>query len=119
MPKPEESVEEFFTQLLQRINDLEERTKNSREKIDLISSSLHQRNKKISEEIYSIKERLERLNEEIEKIKQKIDYILAEMPSLVRKEDLMIVEKFIKMWEPLKFVTKEDVERMIEKKIKK
>ncbi len=116
---PKEDYEAFFTQLLQRINEIDEKTKANRNKIDLISSSILKRNKKIDEEIISIRNEISKINVELEKIKQRLEYIIAEFPNLARKEDLTSIEKFIKLWEPLKFATLEDVERITEKKIKK
>ncbi len=119
MPKEQQpELEAFFTQLLQRINEIEEKEKANKNKIELLTNSTINRNKKVDEEIRVIRDELKRLGDEIEKIKQRIDYMLAEMPNLVRKEDLSIIERFIKMWEPLKFVTKEDVERAIEKRLR-
>lgn len=119
MPKEKIDYEAFFTQLLQRINEIDEKTNINKSKIDLLSSSLSKKSKKINEEIELIKNEVENIKQEIEKLKQRIDYILAEFPNIARKEDLVVIEKFINLWKPLKFATLEDVERIIEKKLKK
>lgn len=113
MPK-EADLETFFTQLLQRINEIEERERINRNKIDLLSNSLIKKDEKLNEEIRVLRENQKKLGDEIEKIKQKIDYILGEFPNLVRKEDLRVIERFIELWQPLKFATLEDVKRMLE-----
>jgi len=119
MPKEQVDYEAFFTQLLQRINEIEEKAKANKNKIDLLSSSMLRRNKKIDEEIETIKREINKMKMDLEKIKQRIDYIIAELPNLVRKEDLTAIEKFIALWKPLKFATLDDVERIIERKLKK
>ncbi|MEM2932666.1 MAG: hypothetical protein QW622_00400 [Candidatus Pacearchaeota archaeon] len=120
MPKtePTTDIETFLTQLMQRINELEERENTNKNKIDLLSSSIVEKHKKLSESLMLLREEIKKLGESLEKITQRVDYLLAEMPNLVRKEDLTNIEKFIKLWQPLKFATLEDVERMIKEKIK-
>jgi len=119
MPKEQPSdIESFLTQLLQRINEIEEKERADKNKIDLLSSSIIDKNKKTESDINLIRENLKQLSDELDKVKQKLDYILAEMPNLARKEDISIIEKFIKMWQPLKYTTTEDVERIIEKKVR-
>jgi len=113
MPKEEAGLEAYFTEILQRINEIEEKTKINKNKINLLASSTITKYKKAEEEINSIRENLSKMADELEKLKQKVDYLLSELPSLVRKEDLSSIEKFIKLWQPLKFATLEDVERIV------
>ncbi|MEM2768328.1 MAG: hypothetical protein QXL50_00150 [Candidatus Pacearchaeota archaeon] len=119
MPKENIDYEAFFTQLLQRINEIEEKSNINKNKIDLLSNSLAKKTKKINEEIELIRNDLDNIKQEIEKLKQRVEYIISEFPNLARKEDLISIEKFINLWQPLKFATLEDVEKMIEKKMKK
>ena len=118
MPK-EEGLEAYFTELFQRINEIEEKTKANKNKINLLASSTVTKYKKVEEDLNSIRENVNKISDELERLKQRVDYLLAEMPSLVRKEDLSSIEKFIKMWQPLKFATLDDVERMINQIVKK
>jgi uncharacterized protein YecE (DUF72 family) len=113
MPKEEAGLEAYFTEILQRINEIEEKTKINKNKINLLASSTITKYKKVEEELNSIRENLSKMADELEKLKQKVDYLLSELPSLVRKEDLSSIEKFIKLWQPLKFATLEDVERIV------
>jgi uncharacterized protein YecE (DUF72 family) len=113
MPKEEASLEAYFTEILQRINEIEEKTKINKNKINLLASSTITKYKKTEEELNGIRENLSKMADELEKLKQKVDYLLSELPSLVRKEDLSSIEKFIKLWQPLKFATLEDVERIV------
>jgi uncharacterized protein YecE (DUF72 family) len=113
MPKEEASLEAYFTEILQRINEIEEKTKINKNKINLLASSTITKYKKTEEELNGIRENLSKMADELEKLKQKVDYLLSELPGLVRKEDLSSIEKFIKLWQPLKFATLEDVERIV------
>ncbi|MEM1535120.1 MAG: hypothetical protein QXE64_00650 [Candidatus Pacearchaeota archaeon] len=120
MPKEQRTdIESFLTQLMQRINEIEERENTNKNKIDMLSSSMLERGKRTDESIRLIREELRKLAESIEKISQRVDYIIAEMPNLARKEDLSSIERFIALWQPLQFATLEDVDRAIARAIEK
>jgi hypothetical protein len=54
----------------------------------------------------------------LREIKERVSYVINEFPSLVRREELKVIEKFIKLWQPVEFARIEDVKTMIDKKIK-
>lgn len=110
--------ESFLTQILQRINSIEEKTKNNKNMLQLLSSNVISLKTDLRREVEKINRDLRSLKRDVERIKQNLDYVMEELPNLVRREEMKIIERFMKMWEPLKFVTKEDVERIIDKKIK-
>jgi len=58
----------------------------------------------------------EEIKETLEIIKETSRNLVKEMSFFARKEQLKVLEKYINMWNPLNFVTKEEVLELINKK---
>ncbi len=56
---------------------------------------------------------------DIFKIKESMKHVIKEFELFARKEDLMFLEKYINLWNPMKFVTEQDVLNLIEQSKKK
>jgi len=98
-----------------RMNELEERLRILKERIILISQTMLKQSDRINKDIKSIKESLSENREEIIKIKEMAERVVDESAEFARKEELLVLEKYIKMFEPLKFMTEEDVKKIVKK----
>ncbi len=98
---------------------LEERYDNLRKKTQMIEQNILTENKKIYAEIKTFEMELTELKREIADINEKITMIISELKDSAKKEDMNVVEKYISMWEPLNFITRQEAERMINEAVKK
>ncbi len=96
--------------------DLEERQRIVKDRLILIGQNLLDFKEKNEEEILDIKKNLEILKRSIEKIKEFIETASSEFGRFAKKEDLEILKKQAKMFQPLEFVTKSDLEKLKSKK---
>ena len=71
--------------------------------------------KKLSVEVSSINEDLKEIKNNMFQIKETIRHTVKEMEFFARKEHLKVLEKYINLWNPLNFVTEEEVLTLIEK----
>ena len=53
------------------------------------------------------------LKRSIEEIKEKIELIIREIPNLAAKDELDVLKKYIQMWEPLNFVTRDELDKRL------
>jgi uncharacterized protein (DUF488 family) len=53
------------------------------------------------------------LKKEINQIKIKILQIIEELKKGARKEDMNMIKKYVDLWEPVNFVTRHEVETLI------
>ena len=108
------SVAALLTDFSTKIKDLEERHNMLKEKVMLISQSFLKEGDRISKEFALIKSDLRDVKMDMERMKEGVQHIIAESSDFARKEELSTLEKYMKIWEPLKFVKEEDVKRMID-----
>jgi hypothetical protein len=102
-----------------KIKDLEERHNLLKEKVLLLSQSFLKESDRMNKEMALIKSDNRDVKAEMERMKDGIQHIISETSDFARKEELSVMEKYMKVWEPLKFVKEEDVERIVEEKLYK
>src|SRR3989344_7334009 len=75
--------------------------------------------KRLNKEISIVNDDIKELKEEIFKLRETIKNFLGEIDYFAKKSDLMVLEKYINLWNPLKFVTEDELENFISEKLKK
>jgi hypothetical protein len=104
-------LSEFST----RVNDLEENLRLIKERLYVMSQTVLTQNTKNTKEFSIMRDDISSLRQDIEKIKESSEHIVEESAEFARKEELRILERQIKLFDPLKFTTEEDVKRIIKK----
>nr|MBA4405151.1 hypothetical protein [Nanoarchaeum sp.] len=105
-----------LNELNTRIRILEGKYTVTRERMLLINQNMIDHYKILTTEIKSINEELREIKESLELIKETTRNIVKEMSFFARKEQMKVLEKYINMWNPLNFVTEQQVLELIEKK---
>ena len=102
-----------------RVKALEERYNILRERVLVLTSTHVDQERSLREDLMLLESDAKNVRDTIEDIKEKTDHIVSELANFVRREELRSVEKYIKLWEPLKYVTKEEVKSIVEKELLK
>lgn len=105
-----------LNELNTRIRILEGKYTVTRERMLLINQNMIDHYKILTTEIKSINEELREIKESLELIKETTRNIVKEMSFFARKDQMKVLEKYINMWNPLNFVTEQQVLELIEKK---
>ncbi len=92
---------------------LEDRVYNVREKEKINSENVLETNKKIFSEIRVINSELLESKRDIEDIKTKLRLIINDLKTAARKEDIDLVKKYLELWEPVSFITRNEAEKII------
>lgn len=117
-PKKEANFEEFSqNRVYVWLKGTESKVNSLRREIDLLKSDLARKYEKINKELKTINDDVIELKREQEKTAEKMDLIVKELRLTAGKEDLMVIKKYLDLWNPLNFVTQRDVERLIEEKL--
>lgn len=98
-----------------RLRDLEEKNRILKDRLLLIGENLVETKEKTREDILELKKTLQIIKTDLEKIKSFIETISSEFSKFARKEDLEILSKQAKMFQPLEFVRKSDLEKLKKK----
>ena len=105
----------FLTSMNTRFRDLEEKNRMLRDRILLIGQNLIETKEKTSEEMLNLKRDVEIMKNTLERIKSFLESFSSELSKFARKDDLEILAKQAKMFQPLEFVKKSDLEKLKKK----
>lgn len=98
-----------------RIKDMEEKQNILKERILLIGQNLIETKEGVGEKMTEIKKEIESLKEDVMRMKSFVEIVSGEMAKFARREDLEILTKQAKMFQPLEFVRKSELKKLIKK----
>ncbi len=108
----------ILNELNARLRILEGKYNIMRDRLFIINENMVEHYKKLSVEMDSIKTDIKEIKESLFSLKEATRSIVKELDSFARKEHLKILEKYINLWNPLDFVTEEEVLELVKKKRK-
>ena len=116
--------EEYETDLNYVLSDLNIRTRTLEgkynvlgEKLLVVNQNMIEEYKKIINELKTKEQDVTELKREIENLKEILRQIVKEIDSFAKKEHVNVLEKYINLWNPLKFVTDQEVNELIKKQL--
>ncbi|MBW2983882.1 hypothetical protein KY361_02105 [Candidatus Woesearchaeota archaeon] len=118
-PKPKSAEEaptpsEDIAELTRRIRTMEERYNTLQTKTQLIEQNMLSYHKQAIGETKTINTDFRDIKREIEDIKDKILTLIKELQLSAKKDEVKVLERYINLWEPVNFVTRKEVEEMLE-----
>ena len=113
------NVSKSVTALGSRLRILEEQYSNVRNKSQLTEQNLLDFERDVRSELKSLSEDVLEIKSVLQEIKEKIDVVGSELDNTVKEHDLKVVEKYVDLWNPTKFVTKEALRESLEEIKKK
>lgn len=113
MPEANEYAQDYSS--MGNIRDLEERQKILKDRLVLIGQNLVESKEKTEDDLIELKKEIESLKRGFEKIKDFLETISGELGKFAKKEDLNLLKKQAKMFQPLEFVKKSDLEKLKKK----
>ncbi|MBI2148734.1 hypothetical protein HYU23_03570 [Candidatus Woesearchaeota archaeon] len=108
------SPEEILFDVNSRVRDLEGKYNLLRDRVLIINNNMIEEYKKTLGELKIINDDIREIKGDIFKIKESIRHFIKEMELFARKEDVQFLEKYINLWNPMKFVTEDDVVKIVE-----
>jgi hypothetical protein len=103
---------QYFTETSTKVRDLEEKQRIIKDRILLIGQNLIEMKEDIHLTLLDIKKNIEVMKVDIERLKSFFETASGEFSRFAKKEDLEILSKQAKMFQPLEFVTKRDLEKL-------
>jgi len=113
-----EAVESYDTMIdvSSRLRILESRYTLMRERAFVINQNMIDSYKKLNQEMKTIDDELKEIKKTLFSLEESMKDLLKELKFFARKEDVKVLEKYINLWNPLNFVTEEEVMKLIEQK---
>lgn len=107
------AISEGLNQVSRRLRMIEDRYTNMRKKLQLIERNMLTNQKKIIIEVKIVDSEIKDMKHSLLEMQGRILMIIKELKSSAKKQDVDVLNKYISLWEPVKFVTANQVERMI------
>ena len=99
--------------LSRRLRIIEERYVNIRTKTQVTDQNMLLNHKKLMNSINMLTTDMNELKREIKEIKDTLKLVIKELRETVKKEEVNALQKYIDLWDPANFVTREGVERVV------
>ncbi|MFT4343230.1 MAG: hypothetical protein ACMXYE_00615 [Candidatus Woesearchaeota archaeon] len=103
--------------LMRKLRIHEERVLNLRKKLQMVEHNMLHNQKKVVGEIKFMVQEISDTKREFAGLKTHLREFSRELMNAAKKEDIQILERYVSMWEPVKFITREEVERIVEEKV--
>ncbi len=116
-PSPKEKTADFSGQIsnfASRLRLLEERYSLVQRRSQLIDKNMLAHAKELHAEIKTISTEMAEIKKEINELNEKSKLIIRELQNLAPRDEVEILRKYIGYWEPLNFVTRNEVTKIIE-----
>lgn len=96
-----------------RLKVLEERYTNIDRRIQMGEQNMLNSHRSLKKEFKATSDEIVELKKELNKIKETMKLIISELKKCAKIDDVKVIEKYINLWDPLKFVTRNQVEKIV------
>jgi len=100
-----------------RLKDIDQRNKLIRERVLLLGKNLITSRQENEDGLKELKQENIQIKTDIEKLKRISNALLTEFNKFVKKEELTLLERMLKDFQPIEFMRRSDVEKLINDKI--
>ena len=109
------AVSALLSDFASRVRNLEEKFNILRERVLVLTQNFVKRERKLQKDMGLIQEDNKDLRLELKEIKSRIGSLLSQHEGFVRKEEIAVIEKYFKLFDPIKFVTEDEIEERVER----
>ena len=102
-----------------RVRIMEERYINLRRKTQVTDQNMLLNNRRFANELKAVSDDVKEIKRNVLELNTKLKLIVKELRECAKKEDLNVLQKYIELWEPLNFVTRNEVEKLIQEALEK
>ena len=99
--------------LSRRLKLLEEGFTNLRRFLQVTEENIIAKNKHYSAEFKTVNSDIMELRKELQEAREKLVLVIRELQTVARKEDVKVLEKYLNLWNPIKFVSQNEIEGII------
>lgn len=108
-----QGVQEDISNVSRRLRTLEEGFTNLRRALQVTDQNMLGKHKVFATEIRTISSDISDIKSNINELKEKILEMVNELEETAKKEEVKVLEKYINFWNPVKFVTQNEVDAIV------
>ncbi len=100
--------------IARRMRLLEERYTTLRKKTQLSDQNMLNLQKDLHRNVTAFGDEMTDLRKELLELRDTVRLVIKEIKDCAKTEDVKVLESYINLWDPIKYVTKEEVARIVE-----
>lgn len=104
------------TEITNRMRVLESKQSQFNERLLLVNQNMIDSHKDSQANIKNLRSDIDELKKDLQNVKRVMKHLSEEAANFARKDNLLVLEKYINLWNPLNFVTKKELEETTRKK---
>ena len=101
-----------------RVRDLDEKNRLIRERVLLLGKNLIETKEEYGGKISQLKHELDKISNDLDTVKKISRDLVDQLSKFVKRDEMVLLERMLKDFQPLEFMRKKDVERLIDEKLK-
>lgn len=109
--------------IINRLNDVntrlklvEQRVNQNKERLRVFDDQIIENKKDVNRLVEEINNNIMDLRKSIKNMDDTIQHIIKELELTAKKQDINVIEKYVDMMDPTRYVTKEELKEMLKKK---
>lgn len=107
-----------FSEMNRKLEIAESRIEELREHLSLVENDAIEKNKSLLMDFHEFNEKIDSMRKETENLKEVMERIISKLEMFAGKEQVKVLERYLNFWNPLDYVSKKDVEELINTKLK-
>ena len=100
-----------------RLRILEERYSNLNKKTQVSEQNVLSVNKDLNHSIRAVGDEMVELKRELEDFRDKLKLVVLELKECAKQDEVMVLRKYVDLWELVNFPTRQEVERIVDEKL--
>lgn len=111
------SLTNMMNDLNRRLRVLEERYNNLQKKTQITEENMLSSFKKVNSTVSTFHDDINTFKKNIKINDERTELIIKELKLTAKKEDIEVLNRYLELWEPVKFVTQNEVNKMVKDKV--
>ncbi|NQU79782.1 hypothetical protein HQ545_08505 [Candidatus Woesearchaeota archaeon] len=123
-PKPGTDISKSVSDIAGEMNNIsrrlmiiEERYTNLRKKTQVTDQNMLANNKKFMTEVHTAHDDVDDVKKQVHDIIDKLKIIVRELKDCAKRQDVDVLQKYINIWEPINFITRDSAMKMIKDQV--
>ncbi|MFA5258690.1 MAG: hypothetical protein WC979_05135 [Candidatus Pacearchaeota archaeon] len=117
MDESQESISALLSEFGTRLNEVEEKQRLIKDRVLLIGENLVSTKEQYEKELGNFRKQISEITTDLKGIKQLNKRIVNELENYARKTEVEIIERQIRMFQPLEFARIKDIQRIVQKEV--
>ena len=103
--------------LAARLRISEQRYSELRKKMLVVEQNMLSNHKRAMSEIKNIHEELNEMKRTMQAVEDKIITVIKELRLTARKEDINVMKRYVELWNPVEFVRRDQIDKIVDEKL--